>query len=215
MKLPSDLSHLFYLLKGNLPSSNTRLVGGCVRDYILGKEPKDYDIVTDLHMEYITETLKEADWKVDETGKQFLVLTVTSPKGNSYEIANYRKEGVYLDGRRPENVEIGNMEEDAIRRDFTVNAIYYTPSNKLIHSPIESAISDLAERKLKFIGDPKDRIQEDYLRIFRFYRFLREKELSPDKRSLAACRQYFEEAVKNTSGERIRNEIERMVNVLR
>lgn len=211
MKIPSDLSHLLYILQSNRPSSNTRLVGGCVRDFILGKEPKDYDIVTDLHMEDVIGRLTKEGWKVDETGKQFLVLTVSSPKGNIYEIANYRKDGVYLDGRRPEAVEIGTIEEDARRRDFTVNAIYYNHKDSSIYSPIPSAISDLAARKLKFIGKPEERIKEDYLRVFRFYRFIQEKSFTPDIKSLKACRTHFEEAIKNTSGERIRNEIERMV----
>jgi len=220
MNLPSDLSHLFHILS-QVEGSTTRLVGGCVRDFILGKTPKDFDIVTDIDMDTLEEVLAAEGWYFDPIGKQFLVLNVSRRvqvigggakiKIPSYEIANFRKDGVYLDGRRPEKTEVGTLEEDALRRDFTVNAIYYDPKTKEIYSPIKTAISDVAERKLKFIGKPKDRIQEDYLRVFRFYRFIQEKGLVADPKSLAACRQYFEEAVKNTSGERIRNEIERMV----
>ena len=207
MNLPSDLGHLFYLLR----QSTTFLVGGCVRDYLMGVVPKDFDIVSDMSMDSIAEILTKQGWKVDETGKHFLVLIVTSPKGKTYEIANFRKEGVFLDGRRPETVDIGTLEEDAVRRDFTVNAIYYEPHSKKIFSPIESAISDVAERKLQFIGKPVDRIKEDYLRVFRFYRFLSTKGFNPDKHSMAACRTHFNDAIAKTTPERIRNEIERMV----
>jgi len=225
MKIPSDLGHLLYILREAEPDSTTLLVGGCVRDYMLGRTPKDFDVVTDISMDRIGEIVKvyngsasnydrlvdnHVDLEINSIGKQFLVLDIKTKKG-SYEIANFRKDGVYLDGRRPDAVEIGTIQEDATRRDFTINALYYCPRTEEIIAPLKTSLSDLAQKRLKFIGKAEDRIKEDYLRVFRFYRFLQEKDLIADKKSLKACRTHFEDAVKNSAGERIRNEIERMV----
>jgi len=207
MNLSQTLLQAFLLLRNE--SDEVYLVGGAVRDYLLGKDPKDFDISTDIHMDKIEEIFKENDWKVDATGKEFLVMFV-SKNNEQFEIANFRKDGHYNDGRRPETVEIGTLEEDANRRDFTVNAIYYNPFSGEFKYPIENSKKDIKNQILRFIGRPKDRIQEDYLRIFRYYRFLT-KGFKPDKISLKACRQYFNEAYFKTTAERVRNEIERMV----
>jgi poly(A) polymerase len=207
-RLNSKLQHIFYLL--GLHSPNNYLVGGCVRDGFLGGDIKDYDIVTDVPMDVSRKTLEDYGWKVKECGEAFLVLNV-SKDGEQYEIANFRKEGVYLDGRRPANVEIGTIEEDAQRRDFTINALYENPVTGQILDPTGKGLSDIKNRVLRFIGKPKERIKEDYLRVFRFYRFLACKELVSDVKSMKACRQYFNEAYENTTPERVRLEMERMI----
>lgn len=211
MILNNNLLQLFMLLSSQSP--NNYLVGGCVRDSFLGLEPKDFDIVTDVHMDTIEPLFSQNGWKVDATGKAFLVMNV-SKNGEQFEIANFRKDGDYSDGRRPEEVEIGDIFADAQRRDFTVNSLYYDPLKHKFADPIadissQSAKRDIESRTLRFIGRPKDRINEDYLRIFRFYRFLT-KGFTPDKRSLRACREYFNEAYLKTTPERVRVEIERM-----
>ena len=228
MRLPLELLEIFLLL--NNESEENYLVGGCVRDHRMGIEPKDFDIVTDVHMDRIEEIFSENGWKVDDTGKQFLVMNVSKKvktpvsmevsTGNildyvektvMYEIANFRKDGCYSDGRRPDQVEIGTIKEDAERRDFTVNALYYNPIKDEYIAPIKETEFDLRDGILRFIGNPKDRIQEDHLRVFRYYRFLVKEGLKSDPKSLKACRQYFNEAYKNSTPERVRNEIERMV----
>jgi len=204
----SKLKHIFYLLGQH--SKNNYLVGGCVRDAFLGVESKDYDIVTDVHMDISGPLLQENGFHVLECGEAFLVLTV-SKDGEQFEIANFRKEGIYLDGRRPAEIEIGTIEEDAVRRDFTINALYENPVTGQILDPTEKGLSDIKSRTLRFIGKPKDRIKEDYLRVFRFYRFLACKDLQPDVKSIKACREMFNEAYANTTPERVRLELERMI----
>jgi len=201
------LLQIFTILK--TLSQNSYLVGGCVRDSLIGKTPKDFDIVTDIHMDKLEEAFQLADWDVKDTGKAFLVLTV-SKDHIPYEIANFRKDGCYSDGRRPDSVEIGTIAEDAARRDFTVNALYMDPFSGEIRDPTGKGLDDIKSRTLRFIGKPKDRIQEDYLRVFRFYRFLK-KGFKPDKKSLKACRELFNEAYLKITPERVRTEVEKMV----
>lgn len=202
-----DLLQIFMVLKNR--TSNSYLVGGCVRDYMLHVEPKDFDIVTDIKYNQLEKDFTEAGWKVNATGKAFLVLSI-SKNGRQYEIANFRKDGVYKDGRRPETVEIGTIEEDAARRDFTVNALYFDLNTYETVDPTGKGKSDLEKRILRFIGKPQDRIQEDYLRVFRFYRFLT-KGFKPDPKSLRAVREYFNEAYPQVTPERVRAELEKML----
>lgn len=206
MKLNNNLLQLFVILRAY--SQNNYLVGGCVRDHLLGRESKDFDIVTDVHMDTIEQAFIENGWTVDAVGKQFLVMFV-SKNGEQFEIANFRKDVGFSDGRRPDEAIIGDLASDAARRDFTVNSIYYDPFTGSYLDP-NSGIKDAKERVLRFIGRPHDRIKEDYLRIFRFYRFL-SKGFTPDKRSLKACRELFNEAYGQTTPERVRMEVERMV----
>jgi tRNA nucleotidyltransferase/poly(A) polymerase len=189
-------------------SANTYLVGGCVRDMLLGKAPKDYDIVTDANMDFLKSDLEGNGWKIDAVGENFLVYVV-SKNHRQFEIANFRKEAGFTDGRRPDHVEVGTLEEDAARRDFTINSIYYNPLLDTYIDP-NGGREDLHRKTLRFIGRPQDRIREDYLRVFRFFRFLSKHNLVPDARSLRACRELFNEAYQKTNPERVRMEIERM-----
>ena len=144
-------------------------MGGCVRDYLLGVPPKDYDIVTNVAIDKLEQVFQGVGWRTTEAGKAFMVLNI-SKNHYQFEIANFRKEACY-DGRRPQIVDVGTMQEDAERRDFTVNALYQDPWTGIIQDPTKQGKKDLADRILRFIGDPKKRIMEDRLRIFRFYRF--------------------------------------------
>jgi tRNA nucleotidyltransferase/poly(A) polymerase len=175
---------------------------------LLGKNPKDYDIVTDAKMDALAKDLEENNWKIDAVGENFLVYVV-SKNHRQFEIAHFRKESGFTDGRRPDHVEIGTLEEDAARRDFTINSIYYNPIRDTYVDP-NNGRADLHNKVLKFIGRPKDRIGEDYLRVFRFFRFLGTHNLVADARSLRACREMFNEAYSKTNPERVRMEIERM-----
>lgn len=212
MRLNNSLLQVFMLL--NNESKNNWLVGGCVRDHLMGLVPKDYDIVTDIPVTKVSQIFEDNGWKVDRTGEVFLVTNI-SKGGNQYEIANFRADGNTADGRRPESVEIADILADAKRRDFTVNAIYYNPMTDQLADPLadvshQSGLRDIKDLILRFVGNPKERIKEDYLRVFRFYRFL-SKGFNPDKKSLRACREMFNEAYLKTTPERVRVEIERMV----
>lgn len=200
------LLQIFLLIYDRSPS--TYLVGGCVRDMLLGKEPKDYDIVTEANIDILRPILVDNGWQVDAVGENFLVYAV-SKYHRQFEIANFRKESGFTDGRRPDRVEVGTLEEDAKRRDFTVNSIYYNPISHAFVDP-NNGREDIKKRSLKFVGRPHDRIREDYLRVFRFFRFLSKLGFEPDIRSLKACRELFNEAYSKTNPERVRMEIERM-----
>lgn len=190
-------------------TSTAYLVGGCVRDMLLGKVPKDFDIVTNADLDALTNILKENNWKVDEAGKQFLVL-IASKNNEQFEIALFRKDGLYTDGRRPDSVSVGSIEEDALRRDFTINSLYYDPFTKEYIDPTGNGLKDLKQGILRFNGKASDRIQEDYLRIFRAYRFSSQLGFNIHPKTLKACRTYFEQACKTVSGQRILIEVEKM-----
>lgn len=190
-------------------TNNTYFVGGCVRDMLLNKVPKDFDIVTDTDLDLLTETLKDNGWKVDEAGKQFLVL-IASKNKEQFEVALFRKDGSYTDGRRPDYVEIGTIEEDALRRDFSINSLYCNPWTNEIKDPTGNGLKDIQERVIRFNGKPSERIQEDFVRIFRAYRFARQLNFKIHPKSLKACRTYFEQACKTVSGQRILIEVEKM-----
>ena len=212
-KIEMQVMQVFLILDG--VSKNNYLVGGCVRDMLLNRTPADYDFVTDATLDTVEKAFTEAGWKVSLTGKQFLVVSI-SKDGEQYEIANFRKDGVSTDGRRPDTVEIGTIEEDAKRRDFTINALYLKPGrftadmlDELV-DPTGQGQTDLYNKTLRFIGKPEDRIREDFLRVFRFYRFAT-KGFRPDQKSLRACRELFNEAYAKTTPERVRMELEKML----
>lgn len=192
-------------------SKESALVGGSVRDSILGHNPKDFDFVTDTNYDTLVENFKKNGFNIKETGKNFLVLIV-SKEGEDFEIANFRKDGTYEDGRRPESVDIGNIYDDAERRDFTVNALYFRLHDSHLSDPIGQGILDIKEKILRFVGKPKDRLQEDALRIFRFYRFLA-KGFKPASKDLKAVRTLFKDSYSKTDPERARIEIEKMLNL--
>jgi len=202
------LLQLLMLIRDTSPK--TYLVGGCVRDMLIGKTPKDFDIVTTANIPVLHEDcdrFKQNGWKVDYVGQSFGVF-IFSKNGRQFDVANFRKD-IGGDGRRPDRVEFGTLEEDAARRDFTVNSIYYDPFSGQYIDP-NNGIKDIKTKTLRFIGKPQDRIREDYLRVFRFYRFLAKLDFKADEKSLRACREMFNEAYKNTAPERVRVEIERI-----
>ncbi|MBT6143187.1 CCA tRNA nucleotidyltransferase [bacterium] len=139
--------------------------GGCVRDMLLGVEPKDFDIVTDATPE-VVESLFD---KTIPIGKQFGIIKVIYNE-HEFEIATFRKESDYKDGRRPSIVEFTDAYEDAHRRDFTINGMFYNPITDEVTDHVNGQ-RDLDLKVLEFIGDPNQRIQEDHLRILRAIRF--------------------------------------------
>lgn len=192
-------------------STQSYLVGGSIRDILKGETPHDFDFVTDVSYDILTKTFKENGFEVLEKGKQFLVLIIKS-NGFVFEISNFRKDGTYTDGRRPESVQIGTIEEDAARRDFTINALYYNLYLKEIADPTGQGIDDLYTNKLRFIGKAKDRLNEDLLRVYRAYRFASKGfEMIPD--TLRNVRRSFECAQKTVSTERVKNELEKMIGI--
>lgn len=142
------------------------LAGGSVRDGLLGRRPGDFDLVTDA----TGEELEEIFPKSYTVGKSFGVLVVPL-EGATLEIAQFRKEGEYRDGRRPESWEPATPEQDAQRRDFTVNALFYDLKSGEVLDYV-GGLKDLKTKTLKCVGDPKERLAEDKLRLFRAIRFV-------------------------------------------
>jgi tRNA nucleotidyltransferase/poly(A) polymerase len=139
--------------------------GGCVRDRLLGIEPKDYDVATNARPE---ETLRIFPGS-NEVGAHFGVV-IAKVKGVAIEIATFRTDGSYKDGRRPESVEFSTPEEDAQRRDFTVNGLFENPENDEVIDFV-GGVGDLKAGLLRAIGDPVARFREDGLRLLRAVRF--------------------------------------------
>ncbi len=142
-------------------------VGGCVRDFLMGRAPTDYDLATSALPEEVISALDGE--RIVPTGLRHGTVTLVSV-GMAIEITTYRVDGEYLDHRRPSGVRFtGSLEEDLKRRDFTVNAIAYSPSRGFI-DPADGR-RDIGEKVIRAVGDPTSRFQEDALRILRALRF--------------------------------------------
>ncbi len=139
--------------------------GGCVRDQVLGQDPKDYDVATNATPEQV----KALFSKAMGVGAHFGVMLVKLDEA-TIEIATFRTDGSYGDGRKPDTVTFATMEEDAQRRDFTVNGLFYDPvANEVID--YVNGRADLKANRLRAIGDAEARFQEDHLRLLRAIRF--------------------------------------------
>ncbi len=138
------------------------------RDSLAKVDFNDIDIATSATSEVVNRILKQSDFLIKEVGKSFGV--VIAKKDNcEFEIQLFRKD-IGCDGRHPEKIEHATMEEDASRRDFTINAIFFDPV-KNIYYDYENGEADIKNKRLRFVGDIQQRISEDYLRILRFVRF--------------------------------------------
>lgn len=143
----------------------TYFAGGCVRDTLLGIEPKDYDIATSATPAEVQNLFP----KSNAIGAHFGVILVKA-NGFPFEIATFRHDGSYKDGRHPESVTFTTPEDDASRRDFTVNGLFQNPQNGEIIDFVDGQ-QDLRAQSLKAIGNPTERFQEDALRLMRAIRF--------------------------------------------
>jgi poly(A) polymerase len=162
-----------------------RFVGGCVRDALLGRAVVDIDIATTLTPDEVTAALVAAGLKAVPTGAAHGTITAVA-SGRPFEITTLRRD-VETDGRHAKVAFTEDWRVDALRRDFTVNALYADPFGR-IFDPVGSGVSDLEAGRIVFVGDPAERIAEDALRILRFFRFLAwYGRGEPDAASLAAC----------------------------
>ncbi|GAA4052543.1 CCA tRNA nucleotidyltransferase [Parerythrobacter jejuensis] len=151
-----------------LGADNVRWVGGAVRDTLLGMDVKDVDAATPLLPEDVTQHLQAASIKVVPTGIDHGTVTAVLPEG-PVEITTLRHD-VSTDGRRATVAFASEWQDDAARRDFTINALYAHPQTLEI-SDYFGGLEDLSARRVRFIGDARERIREDHLRILRYYRF--------------------------------------------
>ena len=139
--------------------------GGCVRDLLLGTAPADYDIATNARPEEVERLFP----RTVAVGAHFGVIVVVE-NGAEFEVATFRSDGEYLDGRRPESVTFSNAEGDALRRDFTINGLFYEPEKELVIDYVGGR-ADLEARVIRAIGDARQRFAEDKLRVLRGVRF--------------------------------------------
>lgn len=158
------------------------LVGGCVRDLLLGLTPEDYDIATDAKPEEVRSLFPEARG----FGERFGVSILPRSTGH-LEVAAFREDGFYYDHRRPAWVNYAGIAEDASRRDFSINALYYNPADDEIIDLVDGQ-ADLHERVLRIIGGSFERFDEDWLRLFRAVRFAARFALRFDPRTWDALR---------------------------
>lgn len=179
-------------------------VGGCVRDILLKKIPLDYDVATNALPEQI-ETLFDQTYAV---GKQFGVINIIE-NNHHFEIATFRSDAGYSDGRRPDAIFFADAEADSQRRDFTINGIFYDP---VTHEYLDfvGGLRDLRRGLLRFIGDPDQRIQEDYLRILRAIRFKNRFHLTYETQTYQALQKQAA-LVLAVSAERIQAELNKIL----
>jgi poly(A) polymerase len=175
--------------------------GGCVRDMVMSLVPKDFDIATDARPE---EVLRLFPGSLT-VGVQFGVVVVTREEGN-FEVATFRSDGLYADGRHPEQVTYAKTpQEDVQRRDFTVNGLLYDPVRKKVLDYVQGQ-ADIRARRIRTIGDPLARFSEDRLRMLRAVRFAARLEFVLEPATAAAIRKSATE-IGSVSPERIRDEI--------
>ena len=196
----------------NTDGAATRCVGGCVRDTLLGvaSAETDVDMATTLTPDDATARLEAANIKVVPTGIAHGTITAIMDAGRSFEITTLRRD-VATDGRHAQVAFTDDWARDAARRDFTINALY-ADADGTLHDPTGAGLSDLDARRIRFIGDAPTRIEEDVLRILRFFRFhfALAAETPFDADALAACRASAAE-VARLSAARIRAELLRIL----
>lgn len=186
---------------------SARFVGGCVRNALLGQTVDDIDIATSLTPDRAAEALETAGIAVHETGIAHGTLTAVADH-QPFEITTLRRD-VSTDGRRATVAFTTDWAEDAKRRDFTLNAIYAEPDGTLID--YASGVEDALHRRILFIGQPEDRIAEDYLRILRFFRFFAwYGHGEPDPGALTACAA-MKEGLRQLSAERVWKETKKLL----
>ena len=176
------------------------LAGGCVRDMLLGVEAKDYDIATDARPEQVAALFP----RTVGVGAAFGVMLVLGEHA-AFEVATFRRDGVYLDGRHPSSVEFLDEREDAQRRDFTINAMFYDPREDRVVDYVNGQ-EDLQAGIVRTVGEPRARFAEDHLRILRAIRFAARFEYAIDSATMDAMKD-MAQLVSRTSAERIRDEL--------
>ena len=194
LNIPSDIRNIHKLFKKN--NKKLFVVGGAVRDAILGKNPKDFDLATDAKPDEVLAIAKKGGLKTVEVGKQFGVVIVAG-----HEIATFRKD--VGKGRRPSSVDYTDIEGDVKRRDLTINALFYDMDRGEIVDLV-GGIEDLKKKKIRTVGKPIERFDEDPLRKMRALRFQGALGGKLDKETEKALRQ--NPSLRGVSKERIRDE---------
>jgi poly(A) polymerase len=175
-------------------------VGGCVRDFLLGRDPGDYDIATSALPEQIEAVFR----RTIPVGRKFGVLVVVEAE-QQFQVATFRAEADYRDGRHPEQVTFGDAAADARRRDFTVNGLFYDPVQSQLYDWVNGE-ADLHARRIRTIGPPAERFGEDHLRLLRAVRLAAQLGFEIEAATFAAIKEGAVR-IRTISAERIRDEL--------
>ena len=205
--VPKEVSQVSYALRKE--GFESYLVGGCVRDLLIGRKPKDWDITTNAKPEYIQRIFPDSFY-TNDFGTVGVLRETDEESLKIIEVTPYRTEGKYTDKRRPDKVEFGqSLTEDLARRDFTVNAIALDDSKGQIIDPYEGQ-KDIKDKVLRTVGDAALRFEEDGLRLMRAVRLIAELGFALDGDTAAAI-QAKGHNLKHISKERIRDELVRIL----
>jgi len=182
--------------------------GGCVRDQLVGRVPKDYDVATDAKPEQVRELFGRN--RTLSIGQSFGVITVLGGRSVApIEVATFREDVSYSDGRHPDAVRFSHAREDALRRDFTINGLFYDPLQERVVDFVEGQ-ADLQQGIVRAIGNPEQRLDEDKLRMLRAIRFAADFEFDMAPSTFEAIQHHALE-IRQVSAERIANELQKML----
>ncbi len=202
IKIPKKAEHILQVLHQN--GYEAYVVGGCVRDSILGREPEDWDITTSASPQQV----KGLFSRTVDTGIEHGTVTVLM-EGEAFEVTTYRIDGIYEDCRHPKEVVFtSELLEDLKRRDFTVNAMAYSQESGLVDE--FGGLQDMESRTIRCVGDPRERFSEDALRMMRAIRFAAQLGFSVDPCTEAAVREMAPNLAR-ISAERIRTELVKLL----
>lgn len=201
-QIPDDVLAVCRKLRG--AGHEAHLVGGGVRDMLLGRVPADFDIATDARPEAVLELFGHRF--AIPTGLQHGTVTVVTSAARNVEVTTFRGEGAYLDGRRPSSVSyVSSLREDLSRRDFTMNAVAFDPLSGAL-TDLFGGQEDLARRLVRAVGDPLARFREDGLRPMRAVRQAAQLEFDVEAATLAAIPETLD-VFRKVSAERVRDEM--------
>ena len=202
IQIPEKASHIISVLTE--AGFEAYVVGGCVRDAILGRDAADWDITTNA----LPSQVKALFPRTLDTGLQHGTVTVMQGK-EGFEVTTYRIDGEYLDGRHPDRVTFTpSLLEDLKRRDFTVNAMAYNEKEGLVDA--FGGLEDLERRQIRCVGDPRERFTEDALRILRAVRFSAQLDFTIEEKTRAALSEFAPRLLK-VSAERIQTELVKLL----
>ncbi|WIF94242.1 CCA tRNA nucleotidyltransferase [Caminicella sporogenes] len=204
IKIPEEVEKILNTLYKN--GFQGYVVGGCVRDTLLGRVPNDWDIATNAKPNQMLNIFK--DYKVVPTGIKHGTVTIIV-NNKQFEVTTYRIEGKYSDNRRPDKVEFtDDLEKDLSRRDFTINAMAYNYEKGLIDP--YNGFSDLLDKKVKCVGNPDKKFEEDALRMIRAVRFSSQLDFEIDE-AVTMSIVKNSKFVRNISKERIKTELNKIL----
>lgn len=207
--IPEDVKNICDSLENS--GFEAWVVGGCMRDFLLGEDPKDWDITTNATYEQICDVLRDNAYIIPMEGSKEHNVCFARYNHNQYEIATFREDVESIDHRHAVTKVTNSIENDLKRRDFTINAMAYRPKTDVFLDLFDGK-EDLKNGIIKSVGSPEDRINEDALRILRAYRFSAKFGFTLDENLEKVCQDRKSDIAQYCSKERQREEINKLLN---